>query len=765
MLRPRRLSVWRARWHRFQRDERRSPVLRSWLPSIAVTSLLSSAVVVTAAIHTERITNDLLARFATEKIGQIAADLEAETKDWAIWDETHRFLEGRNPGYFQRNYNAYSFARSPFVAVFDRHGRLTASARFNARHQQIERLGPETERQLAGSIPAGNPRGAITVLARFQGQPYLMSVQPVLASGATGTSNGRLMFVRPLASANPDRSGLQRALGILSEHYLPPGRSAEALQPASAPLLAPLQIHVPHRDWQGRAPLSQVILRTPRERIAAVLSIAGLLLGGLVLVSALRVHAGQRQRASRLQSLRSEQARRWLNRALAHRRSHDALTGLLNDAGLAESMGQQRQQFADFLQAVLVFDLDHFAVVNSGLGRSGGDAVLQAFGRQLQATCHPSACVARLAADQFACGVVGTSEPALRSEVASLSQRLNDLELQIDGHTVNLTASVGACMLGDGDVSQALHQATIACSLVKLAGGRGHQFFGDERASTVSYLDMQRMNEALVAAIKGGRIALHGQHAWLLSDPQLPAVYVELLARICPAEGGSPHWSEPMVEAARFCGSLTLLDEHVLALGLEQIGTVLHDPELAHRARGLVFALNITADTLLSPALPERLNALLDQHGVPPGQLCLELTEQAALRDPQAAIVRMHQLRRLGLRLSLDDFGTGTTALGYLRDLPLDYVKIDKRFIWTLQEESASRLIVQFVVELGREIGFQTVAEGVEDVALLLELQQLGISTAQGYLTTRPRPFLSNDGPWVFADAGHTVIGATRGRS
>lgn len=109
-------------------------MLRSWLPSIAVTSLVSSAVVVTAAIHTERITNQLLARFATEKIGQIAADLEAETKDWAIWDETHRYLEGRNPAYFQRNYNAYSFARSPFVAVFDRYGRLTASARFNARH-------------------------------------------------------------------------------------------------------------------------------------------------------------------------------------------------------------------------------------------------------------------------------------------------------------------------------------------------------------------------------------------------------------------------------------------------------------------------------------------------------------------------------------------------------------------------------------------------------------------------------------------------------
>ena len=213
-----------------------------------------------------------------------------------------------------------------------------------------------------------------------------------------------------------------------------------------------------------------------------------------------------------------------------------------------------------------------------------------------------------------------------------------------------------------------------------------------------------------------------------------------------------------MIEAARFCGSLTLLDEHILALAFRQIAAVQQDPALADSARQLVFAINITADTLLGPDLPARLSALLEQHQLDPGCICLELTEQAALRDPSAAIVRMHQLRRMGLKLSLDDFGTGTTSLGYLRDLPLDYVKIDKRFIWTLQEESASRLIVQFVVELGKQIGFQTVAEGVEDVPLLWELQQLGISIAQGYITTRPRPFLEREPHWVFADASEGLL-------
>lgn len=763
MLRAWRPSVLGPRFRRFLRDGQPLAELRGWWPTIAATSLISSAAVLAAAIQTEHFKNSLLASFATEKIAQIASDLTAETNDWALWDETYRYLQGRNPDYFQRHFNSYSFARSPFVAAFDRQGRLVASVRFDAGQQRVMPLDGSAALELAGLMPPGDPLAPLTFLARFQGRVFLMSAQPVRATSTPSPSPGRLLFVRPLATdrqgwrASHTMGSLQRALGIVTEQYLPPSASVAGM--AQRHPLAPLQIQVPHASWQGKVPLHQVIVRTPSERIAALQGIGGLLLGGLVLVGGLGARSSLRHRTNRYQTLRSELARRRLDRDLAHRRSHDALTGLVNEVGLVEAMARQRVRYPDFIQGLLVLDIDHFAVVNSGLGRAGGDAVLRAFGRHLQEVSHPSSQVARLAGDQFACGLVSTSEAALRSEVAALTQAINDFELHVDGHTVNITASVGACLIGDSDVDQALHQASIACSLVKLAGGRSHQFFSDERASTLSYLDMQRMNEALVAAIKDNRIALHAQHAWQLSpDPHLPAVYVELLARICDPIDGSASWSEPMIEAARFCGSLTLLDEHILALALQQIGAVVHDPEIGPSTRGLVFAINITADTLLGPDLPTRLAHLLDQHHVDPRSVCLELTEQAALRDPSAAIVRMHQLRRMGLKLSLDDFGTGTTSLGYLRDLPLDYVKIDKCFIWKLQEESTCRLIVQFVVELGKEIGFQTVAEGVEDIHLLMELRRLGISIAQGYITTRPRPLLERQPRWVFADAGDALL-------
>jgi EAL domain-containing protein (putative c-di-GMP-specific phosphodiesterase class I) len=151
-----------------------------------------------------------------------------------------------------------------------------------------------------------------------------------------------------------------------------------------------------------------------------------------------------------------------------------------------------------------------------------------------------------------------------------------------------------------------------------------------------------------------------------------------------------------------------------------------------------------------------QLDQQLEQYDLDPNLVCLEITEQVALRNPVQAISTMKRLRKLGVKLAMDDFGTGTTSLGYLRDLPLDYVKIDKSYIWKLRSEATSRLIIQFVVELGKEIGFSTVAEGVEDEELLFELQQLGVSIGQGYLVTRPKPFSARNDDWIFAESGQS---------
>ena len=206
--------------------------------------------------------------------------------------------------------------------------------------------------------------------------------------------------------------------------------------------------------------------------------------------------------------------------------------------------------------------------------------------------------------------------------------------------------------------------------------------------------------------------------------------------------------------AANVCGSLRLLDLHILERAIPAISTIVKAG--APGCRELVYAINVTADVLLTNDFVTQLDRQLEQHGLDPQLVCLEITEQAALRNPAQAISTMKRLRKLGVKLAMDDFGTGTTSLGYLRDLPLDYVKIDKSYVWKLLSEATSRRIIQFVVELGKEIGFKTVAEGVEDEELLCELQRLGVSIAQGYLVTRPKPFSAGQDAWIFAESGQS---------
>ena len=229
---------------------------------------------------------------------------------------------------------------------------------------------------------------------------------------------------------------------------------------------------------------------------------------------------------------------------------------------------------------------------------------------------------------------------------------------------------------------------------------------------------------------------------------------MELLARIEAADDGHCSWSESLIEAANFCGSLRLLDLHILERAIPAISDIVKAG--APGCRELVYAINVTADVLLTNDFVTQLDRLLEQYGLDPQLVCLELTEQAALRNPAQAISTMKRLRKLGVKLAMDDFGTGTTSLGYLRDLPLDYVKIDKSYVWKLRTEATSRLIIEFVVELGKQIGFSTVAEGVEDEELLRELQQLGVSIGQGYLVTRPKPFSTRNGGWIFAESGQS---------
>jgi diguanylate cyclase (GGDEF)-like protein len=681
------------------------------------------------ALHSERDRNELIRRIASAQLDQIAANHELETRDWATWDETYRHVSGNSPNYYGNdNYTQTTLHRIPFVMVLDRHGEPVSSAHWSAVNQRIEPLPAARAAELLGLIPERRRLVARTFVAMVQGRPHLISVQPIQRSSGATAPAGRLLFARSLDG--PDNALPRQALAL--QHY-----RMEPVRPMPSAPLGPLAIAVRTPRWDGLEPLQITAQREARERHNALRGLALLLAldgAGLALVLLLTL----RRRRSRLQSVVQHREGRRLRRTLEQRASIDPLTGLLNGHGLLAAL---ERQGAGGVRALLQLDIRHFALINNSFGRAFGDRVLIAVAHWLKQSLGPSSLIARSAGDEFSCCLLASSSGELRRRIEALSLGLQRFDLEVDGRPLRLTVSAGVRLLSDSSAETALQEAALARDLAKRTGQPGCRFY-DEQATTLEGLvAVQRLNQNLITSLRHDRIVLFAQPAWRLSDAELPVVYVELLARVhdpSAEEGQRYGWSEALVEAATHCGTMPLLDDHVLTLSCRHLHQLLRQHPRSETFAAMVFAINLSAETLLDEEFVPRVQTLLQRERLEPTQLCFEITEQAVVRHLQVVTQAMRRLRQLGIRFSLDDFGAGMTSLSHLHELPLDFVKIDKAFIGRISSDAASRITVEFVVRQGRELGFEVIAEGVEDAALLERLHQFGVSIVQGYLTAVP---------------------------
>lgn len=728
--------AWRWRWRRFRRDCGAAASFRIWLPVIAASTLASGLILGAHAIGSERSRDELIRRLVREQLHALAHNLEVETRDWATWDETHLHATGRNPAYYGKgNYTRNTFLRLPFVMVLDRGGNPVSTAHWNERQQRIEALPRTREQQLLRLIPERRQLRPRTFLAMVAGQPHLLSLQLIANASGDAPAGGRLLLGRPLTG--PDQAITRHALAL--QHY-----SFEPVRALPSSPLGPLSLAIRLPQWDGLEPLQVSVQRPASERLQALRAFALLLgLDGVVL-AVLLLQAYGRQRSRRLQGCLRHRERQQLQRALQQRDTRDALTGLLNAQGLLAAMQSGPPQPKGCTRALLLLDIRQFALINNSFGRDVGDRVLIAFARWLEQELGRSSLIARSAADEFSCCLSGPSSAALRSRINALTRRLQPLDLNVEGRPLRIAVSAGARLLSGGSPATALHETGLARDLAKRSGRQQCQFFGDELASMRNVIAIQHLNQDLIASLKDNRIALFAQAAWRLDDADLPAAYVEFLSRIHNPDAEPKQryqWSEALVDAATTCGSMPLLDSHVLELSFRSLSTLLSRHPGDGALHRMVYAINLTADTLLADDFVPRVQTLLQREDLDPERVCFEITEQAAVRNLEVVKSAMQRLRRLGLRFSLDDFGAGMTSLSHLRDLPLDYVKIDKAFIWRVKGDPSSRLTVDFVVRMGQELGFEIIAEGVEDLPLLYFLRDLGVTIAQGYVTARPSLF------------------------
>ena len=435
-----------------------------------------------------------------------------------------------------------------------------------------------------------------------------------------------------------------------------------------------------------------------------------------------------------------EELHRLLARSV-HDAQHDPLTGLLNRAALL-AHGETAVQLVPHAEpvALMLVDVDHFREINDTLGHAAGDEVLTVTAQRLQAAAGPGELVGRLGGDEFALlvpaenrrGPPGGPAEGLQRRLLRRGRELVALlaeEATISGVPVSIEASVGVVVApaGTADVAELLRRADAALRQAKHGGGAVGWYEASRDEGSTD-------RPALLAELR---------HALDCQDE-----LVLVLQPVVDLRTGEPtsaealvRWQHPrrgllppaqfvrVVENSDLLGAFT---EYVIDRALAAAA------RWARRGPAVPVAVNLSARSLLDPRLPDAVGRLLRKHRVPGRRLVLEITETVVTSELPGIDEALTSLRALGVRLSVDDFGTGAASLTFLTRVPLDEVKVDGSFVHRMASSTEAAAIVRTTVELGRELGMRVVAEGVETAAQRQMLTTLGCPAGQGFHLATP---------------------------
>lgn len=417
--------------------------------------------------------------------------------------------------------------------------------------------------------------------------------------------------------------------------------------------------------------------------------------------------------------------------ALEHIAMHDSLTALPNRyhlmgklQALCETSGQEQAVFA-----VMMLGLDRFKEINDTLGQNTGDAILKKYGQRLKFLLRTNDSIARFAGDEYALLLPG----AAHDEALYVARKIRDemeQPIDIDGLSLSVSCSIGVALYPDSgqEKEELTRRANIAMAIAKQ-----HKIgiaLYEERFDTSS-VERISMAGKLRQAIQANELHLYYQPQFAVHSGEPSGL--EVLCRWDDPQHG-PVSPEEFIPVAEQTGQIHTLTEWVVTTALQQAA--------AWREMGLdcgILAINISVFNLHAPNFYTLLETQLQQWNFPAAKLMLEITETAMMADPEHAIKTLGKLRQLGLKLSIDDYGTGFSSLSYIKQLPVDELKIDKSFVMEMTTSENDAIIVRSTIDLAHNLGLKVVAEGVDSQEKQQLLEILDCDYMQGFHLGRPQ--------------------------
>ncbi len=430
-----------------------------------------------------------------------------------------------------------------------------------------------------------------------------------------------------------------------------------------------------------------------------------------------------------------------LSQTISYQSKHDTLTGLLNREWFSKILEELIEESISegASHAFLYMDLDQFRVVNDVCGHTAGDEMLLTTTSIINKVIRSSDTSARMGGDEFGILLKGAHLQQALFIAKRLQSRLVESKVIRDTQVFNINTSIGIVMLTENskDLQSVLAAADDACFIAKDEGGRKITVYNDDENLFVKRRGEMQWISKLTKALEEHQFELFFQPIEPLDNTNIQLKKCEVLIRMKDENGGYIPPNDFLPSAERY-KLMPAIDRWVINNAF--FNHKLLSDRVGKEKNNYMFSVNLSPDFLAEENSLDFIIFKFEEYGIDPKQICFEITETAAIGNMQAATDFIHKLKDIGCLFSLDDFGSGFSSFNYLKNLPVDFLKIDGIFVKDMDEDSVNRAMVRAINSLGQVIGLKTIAEFVRNADIIDELKKIGVDYIQGYEIGKPKP-------------------------